>query len=401
MTPLRIAIVVHGRFHGFDLARALLALGHHVTVFTNYPRWTAQRFKLPRGVLRSAWMHGVMTYVTPRLPLPSSLQPSERWQHTAFGAWAARALEREFWDVIHCWSGVSEELLMSPRISAGCRMLMRGSAHIAVQDRLLAEEERRAGLRASRPSQWMIAREQREYALADRVVVLSSFARESFLAEGIPPDRVAVVALGVDVRAFAPSESTRTTRRVRIESGKPLRVIYVGALTLRKGLADFLEVARRLERESFEFRLVGPSTEESRTLLANAPSNVVHGGKIDQSRLPEAYHDADLFMFPTIEDGFGMVLTQALGAGLPVLCTTNCAGPDLIVQGENGWVLPVRSPEAFVERLRWCDAHRRETARIAENVATTFRPDDWAHVGKAFIVAANECLDTVRTERAR
>jgi glycosyltransferase involved in cell wall biosynthesis len=339
-------------------------------------------------------MQGVIGRVWPHLPWSAVIGPSEAWRHEAFGRWAARELEGENWDVIHCWSGVSEELLSSPRIRAGCCILMRGSAHIAVQDRLLAEEEVRTGVASGRPGAWMIARERREYALAGRVMVLSEFARTSFLSEAFPDTRLLVTPLGVDVRAFVAPDAVVAARARRIRERRPVRVLYVGTLSARKGLTDLVEIARRLSGSAFVFQLVGPATPETAACLSHAGPNITWTGKVDQSRLPDVYHQADLFLFPTIEDGFGMVLTQAKAAGLPILCTTNCAGPDLVTEGRDGWVLPIRSPEAFEDRLRWCDANRENLAAMVEAVAKHDRAFDWADVASAFVANARECLET-------
>lgn len=392
MSPLRIALVVQGRFHAFDLARALTGLGHHVTVLTTYPRWAAARFDIGAATVESAWGIGLLWHLVERCPGRGGKRGGRAWLHAAFGRWAARRLALDRWDVVHGWSGVSEELLAAPDVRAACRILMRGSAHIVAQDRLLADEEVRTSMPIERPDAWMLAREQREYAMADRILVLSSFARDSFAAEGCASSRLAVLPLGVDVAAFRPSDEIRAARAQRIRSGQPLRVLYVGTLSARKGLVDLVETATRLTGERIEFRLVGAETPESRVLLARAGANVTRAGKVAQSDLPSVYHQSDVFLFPTIEDGFGLVLTQAKAAGLPIICTNHCAGPDLLTEGQDGWVVPIRSPEAMVERLRWCDRHRDRLALMADAVAATYRPPDWQAVAADFARLAESCV---------
>src|SRR6185295_16842907 len=135
---MKIAIVVHGRFHGFDLARALLARGHDVRVFTNYPRWAARRFGVPPERIHSYVTHSVVSRLTGRL------LPFIDWEpalHKMFGRWAAKAVAKQCWDVIHVFTGVAEELLRSAPRRGEHRSIVRGSAHIATQNRLLQEEE--------------------------------------------------------------------------------------------------------------------------------------------------------------------------------------------------------------------------------------------------------------------
>jgi glycosyltransferase involved in cell wall biosynthesis len=384
MTPLKIAIVVPGRFHGFDLAREVLARGHEVTLLTNYPAWAMARFGIPSRRARTFPLHGVLARVLSRLPRQGAIRYPEAWLHRMFGRWAARQLSREQWDVIHCWSGVSEELLDSPRVKSSCTLLMRGSAHISVQSRLLEDEEARAGVPLDRPSEWMCERELREYELADRILVLSTFSRQSFEAEGTPSSRIVTVPLGVNVDAFRPPAGTIAARQRRILAGESLRVLFVGAVSYRKGFFDIATVIDRLHGRGFTFELVGPILPESGALVDRIRSQATFVGKRPQSELPASYHAADLFLFPTIEDGFPAVMAQAKAAALPILTTAHGAGLDIVTPGQDGWIVPVRDPAAIVERLTWCARNRPHVAQIVQRIYDTFRPRDWAQVAADF-----------------
>jgi glycosyltransferase involved in cell wall biosynthesis len=103
-----------------------------------------------------------------------------------------------------------------------------------------------------------------------------------------------------------------------------------------------------------------------------------------QNALPGFYSEGDLFMLPTIEDGFPFVLAQASAACLPILTTPNGAGADLVQEQKNGWVLPARSPVAFIERLRWCDAHRKELVELVRWMHNAFVPRGWEAVAADF-----------------
>lgn len=386
---MKIALVVHGRFHAFDLARALLSRGHDVTLFTNYPAWAVEKFGTPVPAIRTFPSHGALSRACARLRLGPATEP---WLHTMFGRWAARELGQESWDVIHCWSGVSEELLSSECSQAALTLLMRGSAHVAEQSRLLCEEETRAGVPLDRPSPWMIERELREYNLADRIVVLSSFAKRTFEAEGVPGSKLQLLPLGVDVRAFRPTSEAIERRQRRLRTGEPIKVLYVGALSYRKGLFDLAAAVKAVAGEPFRFVLVGPITPEAAGLAAQLQGHADIVGKVAQHELPAVYHDADVFLFPTIEDGFGLVLTQAKAAGLPIISTPNCAALDLVSPGVDGWIVPIRDAAAIVERLRWCHAHRDALAEMTLDVYERFQPSDWASVADDFDVICRRAV---------
>ncbi len=381
---MRVALVVPGRFHAFDLARALGERGHEVTVFTNYPRWAVARFGIPRASIRSFPLHGMASRVAWSLKARVGSPYPEVFLYTTFGRWAATQVQQGAWDLVHCWSGISEEFLQQRRQGDAPAWLARGSAHIRTQATILHEEARRAQVRLDQPSPWMIAREEREYALADQIVVLSRFAYETFIHEGVAADKLRLCPLGAQVEAFRPPEEVVEARCRRIRAGDPLRVLYVGALSFRKGLYDLATIVQRLGGDSFRYRVVGPLLPEGRRLLAHLQPLVEHIPTQPQHALPPWYAWGDLFLYPTLEDGYAMVLAQAQAGALPIVTTTNCAGPDLLHEGRTGWIVPIRQPEAIIERLRWCQTHRHELATMARAIYQEFRPRDWAQVAADF-----------------
>jgi len=319
------------------------------------------------------WLHDRVS-----LPYP------EAALHRLFGWWAAAQVAKERWDVVHCFSGISEEILKATKNQAALRMMVRGSAHIRTQARILKEEELRSGTKIDRPSRWMIAREEREYELARRILVLSRFALDSFVAEGTDPDRLRLLPLGARLDQFRPSPEIVEARRLRILAGEPLRILFVGALSFQKGMQDMASILRNAGNDVFQFRFVGPVPHEARELVDALTPLAEFIPKQPQQELPASYAWGDLFIFPTIQDGFAVVLAQAAAAALPILTTTNCCGPDLIREGRTGWVFPIRSPQAFIERLHWCDTHRVELAQMVRNIYQQFQPRTWADVAADF-----------------
>ncbi len=384
MPKLRIAIAVHGRFHAFDLARELLRRGHDVMLFTNYPKFAVARFGVPPERVRSLVLHGVISRVLWRVGERHRWLYPEALLHRWFGRWVAAQVRGERWDTVVCWSGVGEETFRALEGTSTLRICQRGSTHIRTQARLLEEEERRTGVPQDRPSPWILACEEREYALADVIWVLSSFARQTFVEQGVEETRLVLVPLGVDTRAFRASPEAVEARCRRIRGGEPLRVLYVGTSSFQKGMRDMAEIVRTLSNGNFRFRFVGPVAAECRDLARELSRFAEFIPKQPQQDLPRFYEWGDVFVFPTIQDGYAMVLDQARAAGLPLLTTTNCAGPDLIRDGVTGWVLPVRSPEVFIERLRWCYHHREELAAMVRRIYNDFRPRDWADVAADF-----------------
>src|SRR5207244_1024703 len=116
---------------------------------------------------------------------------------SAFGCWAAQQLVQGSWDVVHCFSGVAEEVFLALRETSTALTLVRGSAHIAEQHQILCDEEVRVGVWTEKPSPWILAREQREYELADAIIILGAFPERSFVERGVNSAKLYRIPLGV------------------------------------------------------------------------------------------------------------------------------------------------------------------------------------------------------------
>lgn len=293
-------------------------------------------------------------------------------------------------DVVYCFSGVAEEVLAKikrfPRRPLG--VLVRGSTHIRTQRDLLLAEELRWGGRVEKPTPWMIGREEREYVAADRILVLSEFARQSFVEQGIDERKLVLSNLGVDIKRFKPTTEQESARLNRILAGEPLRVLMVGSLSPRKGAFDLFTVASEL-RDRMKFRFVGDCERDAEARALKLAPNLELMQRVAEHRLPEVYAWADIFVFPTIEDGFAAVLAQAASAGLPIICTENCGGPDLLRAGATGWCVPKRAPDQIVDRLRWCDANRQQYSELLAVADSARFARDWQDTADDFARAVD------------
>ncbi|NBS14906.1 MAG: glycosyltransferase [Verrucomicrobia bacterium] len=388
---MKIAVVVHGRFHAFDLVRELIGLGNEVLLLTNYPRRWPEKFGVPERNVRSLVAHGIVSRAALALGKAFGTEKlGEAFLHRWFGNWAAQVIARDPVDASHCFTGVALETLLSKRRSQKVCSIVRGSSHICVQRRILEEEERRAGRRIDKPSNWMVMRELQEYWAADLIICLSQFALESFVEEGVPKERLFLNPLGVQQKLFAAPERVLQERRKRILKGK-LRVLTTGSFSLRKGALDYLEVAEKMKgRMEFVFR--GDVAPDARCLRSRAEKVIRFLPRVEQHKLPEDYFRADLFLFPTLEDGYAAVLAQASAAGLPILATTNCGARDFLTEGKDAWIYPIRRPDLIIERLEWCDLNRKQLAALADQAGKPKPGIEWRERAQKLVEAYDEFI---------
>ena len=376
----RIAICVQGRFHAFDLARALLDDGHDVWLFATQPANIVARSGFPAERVIANWRIGVFQRIAQRLTRLGVSYPIHviaPW----FGRWVKNALARKpKFDVLHLWSESAEESLHAFTDPAQLRVVVRGSSHIRFQQRLLQEETARSGVAQDGPSEWVCAREEREYALAHRVVVPSSFARMSCEHEGIAPNKVFRLIPGTPSEEFKATTEVLLARMNRYRCATKLRVLSVGAVSFRKGLFDFEALVNALNPEHFEFRWVGPIGSEAEAAAQRLSERVNFTGAKVRAKLKHDYAWGDIFLLPTIEDGFPQVLAQAAVSGLPIITTHNGSGTDLVSPGLTGWVVPARDVNALQSSLEQAFSQRDLLAHMSERLQAEYRPRLWRDV---------------------
>lgn len=216
----------------------------------------------------------------------------------------------------------------------------------------VGRECRAAGVRWKNSSSYispsMANRMRREYSLADTIVVPSLHAKSTFEAAGIESSRLAVIPYGVDMpqRRFRPSRDPRLT------------VLYAGRLELLKGIRHLLDGWTAAGLADARLVLVGAMGDAVGVIERQSSKSVIAVGSVPQAEMIRWYNSADLFVFPSLADGFGLVLLEAMAAGVPCLASRLSGGPDCIVDGENGFLLDEVSAECISRSLRRLSSSR-------------------------------------------
>ncbi len=366
--PLKIAIGVHGRFHAFDLARALDAAPdsdasvHQLA--TTYPRIVARRFLPARIPLRTAPALEIWRrfYSRTRLgPHPDTAI------NRAFGHFAARTLPDDA-DVFVGWSGASLEAISVAR-SRGIRtVLERGSTHILHQQAVLervyeAQAARFLGIPAE-----IIERELAEYETADLIAVPTQFAADTFRRRGIGDDRLLVNPYGVDGQRYDGGERVSRT---------PPTVLFVGAVGFQKGAPDLLAGFRKLDVAA-TLRFAGPVESGWNPDL---PANVHLLGPLDSTGVVREYRNADIFCLPSHQEGMPLSLLQAMAAGLPVIATRECGAGELFTHGIEGLIVESGNREALTAALAELASDSNRRGEMGRNAARKSREMTWEAYG--------------------
>lgn len=225
------------------------------------------------------------------------------------------------------------------------------------EERIVAAEHRRypelsSAWRPAPESYWQSWRE--ELQLADRIIVNSEWSRECLLKEGVPAEKLEVVPLvygeqntGDRGQETGCGPVLIQNSKLKIQNSRATRVLFLGQINLRKGIGRLLDAMRMLKDEPIELTLAGPSEIDPKA-WADLP-NVHWVGPVPRSEVGMLYKDADVFILPTLSDGYAITQLEALSRGLPVIASRHCGAA--VDHGKNGWILPDLEPETIRDLL--------------------------------------------------
>ena len=179
-----------------------------------------------------------------------------------------------------------------------------------------------------------------EWELATLVLVNSNWSKNALIVQGVPAQKLVVMPV-----AFEPPAMSTLPRPLR---NGPLRVLWFGTVNLRKGIQYLVEAARKLIDLDIQFTIAGPIAI-SRDAVRSAPKNIKFVGQISRDKAREFYRTADVFVLPTISDGFAITQVEAMAEGLPVVTTPNCG--EVVTHGLDGVIVPAGNSDALAAAL--------------------------------------------------
>jgi starch synthase len=340
---MQVIQAANGTFHHFDLARELEARGVLKIIYSSFPWRRLAREGVSRDRVRTfPWVHTPLFLSARYWRMPRSLEDFLAYNDfLVFDRWISSQIEDCDVFVGLSGSGLKTGPLVQRR--GGKYVCDRGSSHIRFQDSILSEEYRRWGFPIQGCDTRMIDREEGEYAAADAITVPSEFVRRSFLEMGVPEAKLFKIPYGVRLDRFRPT--------VR-PSPDIFEVLFAGTVSLRKGIPYLIEAFQKLKHPRKRLRLAGPIEPQAKVVLERLDlNNVELLGAMPQTKLAECMSSSHVMVLPSIEDGFGLVQAQAMACGCPVISSLHTGGEDLFQDGVEGFLVPIRSPEAIHGRL--------------------------------------------------
>jgi glycosyltransferase involved in cell wall biosynthesis len=335
---VRVAVASAGPFHAFDLARQLERRGRLEHLYTAYPSWRVSG--LPKEKVSTfPWLMAPamianrfgFNRVRDSLNVPM-IETFDRWMAERLGVC----------DVFHCLSSFGLQSHRAARSRYGAVTVCdRGSAHIEFQDEILREEFARFGAPYPEIDLRLVERELEEYAFCDRIFVPSTFAMRTFVAKGVPREKLRLNPYGVDLTMFHREPKADRT----------FRVLFVGMVSLQKGLPYLFEAMAGLRHLDLELCVIGALEAEMRPIMAKYETTFRYLGAVARDELHKQYSQASVLVLPSIQEGLALVQAQAMACGVPVIASENTGAADLFTDGVEGFIVPIRDAHALREKI--------------------------------------------------
>ncbi len=336
----KVVISAHSKNHAFRLAEGLANRYVLDKIYTMYPKFKVSGYKIPKNKIVSFPLLGAIKYINMHYTKFSDDKLSD-----FFSFLVALNLKKESspW-FFHAFSGYCEAPMRKAKKLGAITVVDRGCPHIDEQMQVVAEEKSLLLKKKFEPEhKYVYDRMKREYEMADYIVVPSKYSQKSFIERGFSPEKVLVVPLSYEKLVSVKSEPKNLSR---------FTVLCTGGNFYRKGLFYLLEAWQKLNLSDAELIFKGNVPKEFEHLL-NAKNITRITKYLSDEEMGELYGKAHICVFPSLDDGFGMVATEAMAAGLPVVISENVGMADAIENGKDGFVVPIRSSDAIAEKIKF------------------------------------------------
>lgn len=165
-----------------------------------------------------------------------------------------------------------------------------------------------------------------------------------------------------------------------------MRVLFAGALTQRKGLADLFAAMRLVNSKQIELVVMG-SLLCPLSWYRDRLADFIYEPPRPHGEVLRLMQSCDVFILPSIVEGRALVQQEAMACGIPVIATKNAGADDVIVDGETGFLVPIRSPEALAEKISWCVANRALVDGMGIAAGKRAAEFTWRAYGQSIVAA--------------
>jgi len=300
---------------------------------------------LPDEMVRSTQLIGYLTRFL--MPLSSRFRWLTVLTDMMFG-WAASRISMQESGIVWGFTHGSLEVFKKAK-QQGCICVLEQFDPAMTEIQIVqAEEEKWPGFNKSKPHIPSAYRRLRnEWELADHIVVNSEWSRNALIQQGVAKEKLEVIPLAYELKVIPQIKET--------DSSRTLKLLWVGTCCVRKGIHILLEASRVLAQENVEFHIAGPIDVPDETRIKYASKKIIWYGQVPKAETHALFECCDVFVIPTLSDGFAITQLEAMSHAMPVIATQNCGR--VVDDGLNGKLVDAGNVDSLVAGIRYYIDH--------------------------------------------
>jgi len=293
-------------------------------------------------------------------------------------------------EIFHYVNSMGLQTAQAVKARGGLTICDIRTEHIDTQETILKTEY--ATLRLPYQSSRSQLRERiiQEYQTADLLIVPSRYVRQTLIQQGILASRITILPYGANLGQFS-----QWQQQYRNRQGTAFHILFVGQITPRKGLHYLITAFNSIQLPHSDLWIFGRGEPRYKGMLERMvhpnDKRVQFLGHRPQLELWQYYSQADVFVLPTISEGSALVIYEAMAAGLPVITTPNAGS--VVRDGVDGFIVPIRDPQALAEKLVWLYEHPEARREMGRSAAQRVREFTWARYGERLLEVYRKILD--------
>jgi len=385
MRKKNFLLVTPGTFHYFDLAKALNKKNQLVRIITGYPKFKLTKFKLPNDLIISSGFFQIMIQCFNKVRINLNnffLSTIQIFGFKKVDNLALNYLKDS--DVLLALSGCGLKSGNFFKENNKIYICERSSSHILFINEILKEEYAKYGIKFN-IDQRIIKRELKEYEQSDFVLVPSKFAQNTFKKYNI--FKTKVLTFPSNNMIF----KSKNKKKIFFSSNK-FKIIYVGSLSLRKGLPYLLDAFNRLNFKGKELHLVGLKTNDYRLFKHKIDfSKTILHGHLSQSKVNNLLNKSDVFVMPSLEEGAAIAVAQAMNTGLPVIVTKNTGWEEVVRKKSTGYVIDIRNSKILYQKLNHLIKNKSILEKFSRNSLKYSKNKTWDN----YVSQLNQLVNTL------
>ena len=345
---MKISIYIKGRSWTFQLAEALSKTGHLDFLITSYPKFYVKKYKVPSSKIKSFFFIEIFYKISSNFISPLLNKMKIKYNPTVLVDWLADTIYSLFIvqssDFLLLGFGTTKVKIIKKAKKKNIKTIyFLNTLSPLYRKKIVEKEYDKLGLstlNAIEPE--AITRRMNEsIKMADYVGAISSFQKQTYIDEGVDESKMFLSFLGVDTSVFFPK---------KIKKDKFI-VVCIGNNFVRKGMKYLTDAFNSLKLDNSELWFVGNNQRDVAERIAKIEKNNIFIGSVNEFKLPDLYNQSSIFCLPTLEEGLGAVILQAMACELPII--TSPYAKDLVTDGQEGFIITPRNTSLISEKIKY------------------------------------------------